>query len=398
VEAFAIASVAGWFGCILSAYLIRGRFYAIFVGVLLSLHTLFSIGLRPAVVGWQPLFDAMQVSVYLNFLLLARPRMRSLGFRLLISIPSALHFSGCWFAAPWALLTALGFSPWGAWLSHAVAVFGVVQSLRSGESTVAVTLDGADAGELSRVVSPDGDSERPLRVVQITDPHLGPFMSAERLERICQRAVERDPDLILVTGDLLTMESQGTPEALHAALAPLSALPGRVFACMGNHDYEAPKLVRSACAAAGVELLFDDARVVDTDAGQVQILGMEHRRAKRTEAMAAVCAAHPRIDGALRLILLHDPGAFGRLGDGEADLVLSGHTHGGHVGLLSLGLDWTFVWAVAKMPDHGLWGQGRNRLYVHRGTGHYGFPLRLGVPGEDSLMSIHRPATTRTPA
>jgi predicted MPP superfamily phosphohydrolase len=93
---------------------------------------------------------------------------------------------------------------------------------------------------------------------------------------------------------------------------------------------------------------------------------------------------------ALRIVLLHDPGAFRHLPDGAADLVLSGHTHGGHVGLVSLGLDWTTVHALAGMPDHGPWGQRQNRLYVHRTNGHYGFPLRIGVPAEESVLELRR--------
>jgi len=44
---------------------------------------------------------------------------------------------------------------------------------------------------------------------------------------------------------------------------------------------------------------------------------------------------------------------------------------------------------LVKAPDHGLWARGTDRLYVHRGTGHYGFPLRLGVPAEQSLLRVH---------
>ena len=78
-------------------------------------------------------------------------------------------------------------------------------------------------------------------------------------------------------------------------------------------------------------------------------------------------------------------------GSGPGGLVLSGHTHGGQIGLVSLGLDWT-VLAMSKgrFPDHGLFGLGSSRLYVHRGTGFYGFPLRLGVPGEASLLELIR--------
>ncbi|MDX1650367.1 MAG: phosphodiesterase, partial [Myxococcota bacterium] len=80
---------------------------------------------------------------------------------------------------------------------------------------------------------------------------------------------------------------------------------------------------------------------------------------------------------------------FRALPPGEVDLVLSGHTHGGQVGLLSLGVDWT-VLRRSRWPDHGLFGLGTSRLYVHRGTGFYGFPLRIGVPGEHSVIEVVR--------
>jgi uncharacterized protein len=73
--------------------------------------------------------------------------------------------------------------------------------------------------------------------------------------------------------------------------------------------------------------------------------------------------------------------------DGAADLVLSGHTHGGQLGLVSMGLAWT-VLSRTRWPDHGLFAHGTNRLYVHRGTGFYGFPLRIGVPGEASVLEV----------
>jgi predicted MPP superfamily phosphohydrolase len=107
----------------------------------------------------------------------------------------------------------------------------------------------------------------------------------------------------------------------------------------------------------------------------------------RDQHIRALLERFPRRDGHLRLFLLHDPLGFQFVPKGDVDLTLSGHTHGGQLGLVSFGLDWT-VLARSQWPDHGLFGHGSNRLYVHRGTGFYGFPLRIGVPGESSLLEL----------
>src|SRR6187402_1566846 len=117
-------------------------------------------------------------------------------------------------------------------------------------------------------------------------------MSARRLERICRRAVEKNPDLVLLTGDFLTMESQAHPELLARALSPLRELPGRVFACLGNHDHEALETVRRALSSAGAELLVDDSRTVATGAGLVQIIGFDFTWRERAAHLRRVCAGH----------------------------------------------------------------------------------------------------------
>ena len=99
-------------------------------------------------------------------------------------------------------------------------------------------------------------------------------MSVERLRAICARAVAANPDLVLLTGDFLTMESQSDPALLRDAFAPLKELPGKVFACHGNHDHESPEVVLNALTANDIALLIDDAREVPTVAGVVQIVGM----------------------------------------------------------------------------------------------------------------------------
>ena len=389
---FALGSLAGWTVVVVLAAAFRSRAYAVFRGVLVGIHSLVATALFDDFALVAPGFVYLHATVYVQAIVLVRPRMMPLGYRALVSIPASFFAAGTFLAFPWAITDALGATPHLAWVPYLAALVGVVQSLAAREEEVDLVVGDGRAVEGVRRHRPgDERVSRPLCIVQITDPHLGPFMSIARLRRICERAIEREPDLVLLTGDFLTMESQSDPSVLARGLEPLKALPGRVFACHGNHDLEAPQTVAAALERVGAKLLIDDAAEVDTPAGRVQIVGMDFTWRERTAHLSRVCAAHPRIDGALRLVLLHDPGAFKRLPDGEADLVLSGHTHGGQVGLVSVGVPWTMLRVFMNAPDFGFWARGTNRLYVHRGTGHYGFPLRIGVPSEESLLRVHCP-------
>lgn len=366
-----------------------------FRGVALGVQLLIANALFPRFGELWPLVVYLQGAVLIHSLALIRPRLRPLWYRAVLSIPSAFFGAGTLFALPWALVEAFGVSLPALWLPYLAAGIGVLQSLTSREEEIDVVVDGRDLPGLQRAAYGHGQVVRPLRIIQITDPHLGPFMSVERLRRIAESAAKRDPDLVVLTGDFLTMESQSDPALLARALEPLRELPGRVFACLGNHDHEALQTVESALQHVGATLLVDESVLVTTPAGSVQILGLDFHFRDRAARAARVCAANPRHPGALRLVLLHDPGAFRHLPEGDADLVLSGHTHGGQVGLVSLGLPWTMLRLFWKGPDHGYWARGVDRLYVHRGTGHYGFPLRVGVPAENSLLRVHvpRPST-----
>ena len=371
----------------------RNRLFGAFAIIVLGFPTYVGTALREhlGLLGWAVPY--VQAAAFVHFgALLFRPRMRPSWFRALVSVPGLWFVACSLLALPWAIAASFGVAPWGWWLPFVIGLGGVVQSLWTREEVVDFDLQrNAEVSELRRfpeALEPAAPAERPLKIVQITDPHLGPFMSVGRLRRICERAVEQQPDLILVTGDLMTMESHDV-DTVSEAIAPLRDLPGRVFACHGNHDHEARQVVATAYARAGVRLLVDEAETVTTPAGKVQILGADFVWRHRDVHLQALCERYPREDGALRMLLLHDPGAFKHLPDGEGDLVLSGHTHGGQVGLLSLGLKATFVSLATSIPDHGPWAKGRNRMYVHRAQGLYGFPIRLGVPAEESLMRVH---------
>jgi len=389
VSAFGLASLGAAAVVVAAAALVRGRFFAIFSFVWLAMHGAVASAIAPHLGALFPVFAYLHATVYVHFLALAWARMRPVGYRLVVSLPAMFFAGGTMLSLPWVVAMAWGAPASGLIVPYAIAALGLAQSVRTREEDVDVELDGEAIEGLRRHARGEPRDDRPLRLVQITDPHLGPFMSVRRLRGICERAVARDPDLVLLTGDFVTMESHHGAAELAEALAPLGALAGRTFACLGNHDHEAPETVRHALATARVRLLIDDEARVETAAGAVQIVGLDYRRRGRAEHIAEVTARHPRVAGALRLVLLHDPGAFRHLPEGDADLVLSGHTHGGQLGLLSVGSPHTIVSAVAKMPDHGLWARGRDRLYVHRGTGVYGFPIRVGVPAEESLLRVH---------
>ena len=390
MSAFSLASIAAWGLVVVIAGVVRGRPYVVFVAVLLGIYTLVATSLAPNTGVLFPAYAYLHATVYASFVFLARPRMRPLAFRVLVSWPAAWFLGSTLLAFPWAIAAAAGFRPLGVFAPYALAMLGFIDTFLPRRNTVHVVVGAPGRAELSRSAPSRGHDPRPLRIVQITDPHLGPFMSVGRLRRVCERAIAAKPDLVLLTGDFLTMESHADHTLLGRSLAPLRDLEGRCFACVGNHDLEAPAHVRAGLASAGVALLVDEVSRVETRVGPVEILGFDFRFRDRKTHLEEVSTRYPRQGGVMRIGLLHDPGAFRHLPDGTADLVLSGHTHGGQLGLLWMGLPYTIVSALSRVPDHGLWGRGKDRLYVHRGTGHYGFPLRLGVPPEESVLELHR--------
>ena len=417
----------------LYAWRVRGRVYAGFAGVVVLLSFPAALllaehlqALLGPLAGWGFVYAFGAAGVHHSGLV--RARLRRPLYRYALSLPGmALVALGAlcvpYFAARalcWGLFELLGAAGaqsalrWLDLLPPLVIALSLATSLRLRREIVRIELGGATPEVLTRLpllrhrhrprraararararVAPRGDAAplrdspaRPLRIVQITDPHLGPWQPLHRLRRRIEELLGHNPDLVLLTGDFLTMEGNGTPGALAQALAPLADAPGRCFACLGNHDHEALHEVQSALAECGVSLLVDDAAQARTPLGPVQILGADFHRRGRSERLAALFARFPRQAGRLRLLLLHDPMHFRDVPKNEVDLALSGHTHGGQIGLVSLGFNWT-VLSRSPWPDHGLFGHGASRLYVHRGTGFYGFPLRIGVPGEASLLEL----------
>lgn len=419
---FLLLALAVWIVVPLYAALVRGRLYAIFAAVILSfaipgawvLHArLVELVASPARPFLDALFAYSLAAAGIQLAHLVRARLRGPAFRGLVSMPGQTFIAGGMLAGPWLLLlypVRLGLAAleWeGALVGLGliegvpllVALLSIGTSLSTRPETVRFRLsdEGPDRfarmpverarGRASARPSLEPASEKALRIVQITDTHLGPWQSVARLREIVATLVARDPDLVALTGDFLTMESMGSPGCLEQALLPLAPIADRCVAIFGNHDHEAPKHVEHAMRMLGIPLLIDAEHCLETRVGPVQVVGSDYLHRDHAARLEALLSSFPRRPGHLRLLLLHDPVGFHALPEDEVDLVLSGHTHGGQVGLVSLGLDWT-VLSRTRWPDQGLFARGRTRLYVHRGTGFYGFPLRVGVPAEFSVLEV----------
>jgi predicted MPP superfamily phosphohydrolase len=417
VELFWSVAGAATIGVPLYAWRFRGRQYAAFALVILAIavpgaviaHGRYLALCPPAWHGWMnAAFAYGMAAAGTHLASLVQPRLRGAAFRLGVSVPGMVFvaagaLAGLWLLAWLPVRVALAWAGFeGAltalrWLDvvpFAAAALSVVTSARPVDEVVRVRRGKDGPPRVARLPverhrrrPPAPLARRPLRIVQITDPHLGPWQPVGKLQRLLERLLAREPDLVCLTGDFLTMEGGATPGALARALAPLRDAPGRCFAIFGNHDHAWAAEVRAAMAANGVRLLVDDEAVAETPAGPVQILGADYVGRGRRAHLHALLRAFPRRADHLRLLLLHDPLGFRHVPPGEVDLTLSGHTHGGQIGLVSLGLDWTIL-RRTPWPDHGLFGHGSNRLYVHRGSGFYGFPLRVGVPGEASVLEL----------
>jgi uncharacterized protein len=225
-----------------------------------------------------------------------------------------------------------------------------------------------------------------FRIVQLSDLHVGPTLKRAFVERIVATANQLQPHLIALTGDV----ADGLPPALRQEVAPLARLtaPHGKFFVTGNHEYywDAAGWVREL-ERLGFDALVNSHRVITHGAGRLLLAGVTDHSASRlvpghaSDPFAAVAGA-PESD--VRVLLAHQPkSAFAARAAGF-DLQLSGHTHGGQYFPFNLlvRLFQPFVAGLHRLEE--MW------LYVSRGTGYWGPPLRLGAPAEITLIQLTR--------
>jgi predicted MPP superfamily phosphohydrolase len=239
-----------------------------------------------------------------------------------------------------------------------------------------------------------------LRVVHLSDIHVGGGMTRERLHRVAELTNAARPDLVAHTGDFLTHRRGDFDLPLYEALARVRAPLGQ-FACLGNHDYDDPDQLVRRLGDTGVVVLRNRLTAVTVAGRPLEIGGTDFifgARGRATRYRGVIDAWRPRA-GAARLLLNHDPIAFSSLPAGAADLVLSGHTHGGHVGVQLGSSRAVTVVGLLGLPDQGLFARGDMRLFVTRCVGFYGYPMRVGIPPEIAVLTLRTPGAVpdRTP-
>ena len=221
-----------------------------------------------------------------------------------------------------------------------------------------------------------------LKIVQLSDLHLGLLVGRERLRTVLSTVRRAEPDIIVATGDLLDGQGDNLPE-FAALLREIPARHGK-FAILGNHElYSGSAHATAFLEAAGFVVLRNEARAV---AGGLVIAGVDDRRGA-TWPLAAADGEGPllaALDAENRFVLLlkHRP-QVNQASVGRFDLQLSGHVHGGQLFPFGLVVERFYpVTASALQP------LAKGSLYVSRGAGTWGPPIRVLAPPEVNLIEL----------
>jgi predicted MPP superfamily phosphohydrolase len=227
-----------------------------------------------------------------------------------------------------------------------------------------------------------------LRLVQLSDIHLSPFLSEEEFARVVDAANELRPHLVLVTGDLISV--RGDP--LDACLRQLSRLraDAGVLGCLGNHEIYSgtERYTTEQGARLGVPFLRRQARPLRFGNALLNVAGVDYQRMNWSPHYLEG-AGRLIVPGALNVLLQHNPDVFPTAARQGWDLTLAGHTHGGQVNIEILGRNLN----VARFYTpyvYGLYRSGRSSIYVTRGIGTIGMPARLGAPPEIAALRLRK--------
>jgi len=227
-----------------------------------------------------------------------------------------------------------------------------------------------------------------LRILQISDIHLSPFLSERDLERVIDAATGIRAHVAAVTGDLISSHSDPL-DACIRQLARVKADAG-VFGCMGNHERYARVEAYTEAAAARVGIRFLRSRHQQLRFGDavLNIAGVDHQSHAGHKPYLRG-AERMLVPGACNLLLSHNPDVFPVAAQQGYNFMLSGHTHGGQVTVEIL--DQSINPARFFTPYvYGLYRKSGSAAYVTRGIGTIGIPARIGAPPEISVLRLRK--------
>jgi uncharacterized protein len=224
-----------------------------------------------------------------------------------------------------------------------------------------------------------------FRIVQISDVHVGPTIKGDFLSAVVDRINELEPDLVAVTGDLI----DGWVEQLRDEVVSLGRIRARhgAFFVTGNHEYYWDGL--AWCDEArrlGLTVLVNEHRVIDHDGAKLVLAGVPDISAGGMVAAHASDPAKAREgapdDCCATILLAHQPRSIYAAAKAGYDLMISGHTHGGQYFPMNL------LVYLAQPYVAGLERHEDTWIYVSRGTGYWGPPVRVGAPHEITLLRL----------
>jgi predicted MPP superfamily phosphohydrolase len=246
-----------------------------------------------------------------------------------------------------------------------------------------------------------------FKIVQLSDMHSGSFMSTDPLVKAFKIVMEQKPDIIFFTGDLVNNEA--TETEMHLESYKMLKAPYGVYSILGNHDYGDYKRtwindekqrnlqsLKEVHRASGWRLLMNEHVPIEKDGQKIALLGIENwggnlnfPRYGKLENAHAGTEGYP-----YKILLSHDPSHWDVQVSQESkykdiDLTLSGHTHGMQFGIEIPGFKWSPVQYIYKHWA-GLYKQDNQYLYVNRGLGFLGYPGRLGIWPEITVIELKR--------
>jgi predicted MPP superfamily phosphohydrolase len=223
---------------------------------------------------------------------------------------------------------------------------------------------------------------RGLRIAQISDLHVGPTIRRREVERVVERTLALEPDLIAITGDM----ADGTVAALARHVAPFARLkaPLGVYYVTGNHEYywDANAWIEKAKELGFIPLINEN-RVVERGGARLLVGGITDESGgafvpgHRPDVLKAASGGAD-----FRLLLAHRPDGVPAAERAGFDLQLSGHTHGGQFFPASL-----FIGLFHRF-SRGLYRHEKMAVYVNPGTGYWGPAHRFAVPSEITLLTL----------